>query len=127
MNINDLIMSGASEDEIAKAVAEAKTEKARKDEVERLKKEKAAKEKEDNARIEALKAEARAYAINAIILYSQVYGVIEEKDLDPEEVAKYEQFLIKLEAMVPVYMKLAQMQDEIDKNFGFGFGLGGLM
>lgn len=124
MNINDLIMSGASEDEIAKAIAEAKTEKARKDEAERLKKEKAAKEEKANARVEALKAEARAYAINAIIIYSQVFGALDpDEEVSKETLQKFENVIKKFEDMIPLYMKLAEMEDAL----GFEFGLGGLI
>lgn len=124
MNINDLIMSGASEDEIAKAIAEAKMEKARKDEAERVKKEKAAQVKKDNAKVEALKAEARAYVINALIAYSQAFGALDEDaEMTKEELKKLESFIKKFEDMIPLYMKLAEMEDAL----GFEFGFGGLL
>ena len=76
---------------------------------------------------EQLKAEARAYAINAIIAYSQAFDLLPEDEAwDDEDVAKAESMLKKLEEMIPLYIKLGQLQGDMDKHFGDeSFGLGG--
>jgi hypothetical protein len=35
-----------------------------------------------------------------------------------------EAVLIQIENMIPLYIKMAQMQEDIEKNFGFGLGFG---
>lgn len=89
---------------------------------------KAAKAKEDKASTkEQLKAEGRAYAINALVCYSEAFDLLNDGEAwDDEDIARLEQALIKLEDMIPVYIKLAKMQGEMDKLFGDGdLGLGG--
>ena len=116
MNINELIMNGASEEEIAKAVAEAKYEKARKDEEARKAKE--AKQTPN----EVQKAEGRAYLINAVLSYAQAFGLLKEKDITPAYVEKMEDTIVKLEELMPMYIKLIEMQNEMDSRWGFLFG-----
>jgi len=80
--------------------------------------EKANKEARSAAK-EHLKEEARAYAINALICYSQAFDLLEDgEDWDDEDVAKAEEMLKKLEDMIPLYIKLAEMQNDMDKHFG---------
>ena len=63
---------------------------------------------------EALKAEGRAYLINAIIAYSEAFDLLDEGETwDEEDVAKAEEAIKKFEEMVPMYIKLAEMQEEL--------------
>lgn len=65
---------------------------------------------------EALKAEARAYLINAVIAYSEAFDLIDDS-WDEEDVAELEALIIRLEQMAPMYIKLAEMQDKLDEDF----------
>lgn len=68
---------------------------------------------------EELKAEGRAHLINALICYSQAFDLLEEDEKwDQEDVDKAEELIKKIEDMVPMYIKLAEMQGKIDKHFG---------
>lgn len=127
MNIEEMIFNGASEEEIQKALNQIKAEKARQEAALRA-------EQETQDEKEALKAEGRAYLINALIAYSSAFDLLDEGETwDEEEVAKAEEMIKKLEAMIPLYVKLAELQGEMDKKFGiedlgnFGFGLGGII
>lgn len=63
---------------------------------------------------EALKAEGRAYLINALIAYSEAFDLLDEGETwDEEDVAKAEEAIKKFEEMVPMYIKLAEMQNEL--------------
>ena len=103
------------EQEKAEAVVKAQAAAQRaKDEAKRTEDEK-----------EALKAEARAYAINALIAYTEAFDLLPEGEtVNDEDVAELEKLLIKVENMIPVYFKLFQMHEDLEE--GFGFGLGGL-
>ena len=125
-----MIFNGASEEEIQKALNQIKAEKARQEAALRAEQEK----KQTNTEKEALKAEGRAYLINALIAYSSAFDLLDEGETwDEEDVAKAEEMIKKLEAMIPLYIKLAELQGEMDKKFGiedlsnFGFGLGGII
>ena len=112
MSIEDLIMNGASEEEINQALNQIKAEKARQEEALRAKVHKA------NDK-EAFKVEGRAHLINALICYSHAFDLLEEdEDWDQEDVDKAEELIKKIENMVPLYIKLAEMQGELDKSFG---------
>lgn len=101
----------------------AYVEKKAKEEEARLAKEK---ETQTSAKNERLKAEARAHAINAMIAYTEAFGLLgEDEEWDQEDIDKMEKMLIQLENMIPMYIKMAQMQEDIEKNFGFGLGFGG--
>ena len=116
MNIEDMIMNGASEEEINKALNQIKAEKPRQEAA--LKQRKVAKDKK-----EALKAEARAYAINALVVYLEAFDLLPEGEtIDDEDVAELEKLLIKIENMIPVYFKLFQMNEDLEEDFGFGLG-----
>ena len=93
----------------AKVKAQAAAQRA-KDEAKKSKDEK-----------ETLKAEARAYAINALLAYTEAFDLLPEGEtVDDEDVAELEKLLIKIEDMIPMYIKLFQMNDDLDKEFGFG-------
>jgi hypothetical protein len=107
MNMMQKQMQEAKEKRQAEIEAKAKAEQ-----------EKINKEARSAAK-EHLKEEGRAYAINALICYSQAFDLLEDgEEWDDEDVAKAEEVLKKLEDMIPLYIKLAQMQGEMDKHFG---------
>ena len=126
MNIEDMIWNGASEEEVEKALAEIRAEKARQEEALRKAQEeqvRAAQEKKDK---EALKAEGRAYLINAIIAYTEAFDLLsEDESWDEEDIVELEKTIIKTEQMIPLYMKMFDIQKKFDEmDFG-GLGLGG--
>ena len=121
IDINKLISEGASDDVILRAIASNKEEKRALDQKKKAELEREAKLKEKEK--ENLKAEARAYVINALIAYSEAFDLLNEGETwDQEDVDKMESLLIKVEDMIPMYIKLAKMQDDLDKNFGLGLG-----
>ena len=123
IDINKLISEGASDDVILKAIESNKAEKRALDQKKQAELEREAKSKEkDN-----LKAEARAYVINALIAYSEAFDLLDEDETwEQEDIDKMERLLIKVEDMIPMYIKLAQMQDKLNEDFGgMGFGFGG--
>lgn len=112
MNIEDMIMSGASDEEVAQALAALKQEKAAKDEAERQAKEMAAQKSESNA----LKAEVRAYLINALLAYGEAFGLLtheEIEEMDEEDIKELEAYLIQIEAFIPVMIKMGEMKEEM--------------
>jgi type III secretion system FlhB-like substrate exporter len=115
MNIEEMIWNGASEEEIAAAMAKIKAEK--------VKQEAALRAQKENEDKEALKAEGRAYVINAIIAYSKAFD-LDDEDWDQEAVDQLEALLIKIEDMIPMYKEIMEKQNELN-DLGFGFGLGG--
>lgn len=129
MSIEDMIFNGASEEEIMKALNEIKAEKARQDAALRAKKE----AQQNTAEKEALRAEARAYAINAVLAYLSAFDLLPEGEAwDDDDVERLEGMFKRLEEMIPLYIKLYKLQnDMIDKrdeftnpdNFGFALGL----
>lgn len=123
IDINKLISEGASDDVILKAIESNKAEKRALDQKKKAELEREAKSKEK----ENLKAEARAYVINALIAYSEAFDLLDEDETwEQEDIDKMERLLIKVEDMIPMYIKLAQMQDKLNEDFGgMGFGLGG--
>ena len=115
MNIEDMIYNGASEEEIAAALRAIYDEKRKQEEALRAK-EQAQKESKEK---EALKAEGRAYLINALIAYSEAFDLLDEGETwDEEDVAQAEEAIKKIEEMVPMYIKLVEMQSDLDKKFG---------
>jgi type III secretion system FlhB-like substrate exporter len=115
MNIEEMIWNGASEEEIAAAMAKIKAEK--------VKQEAALRAQKENEDKEALKAEGRAYVIKAIIAYSKAFD-LEDEDWDQEDVDQLEALLIKIEDMIPMYLEIMEKQNELN-DLGLGFGLGG--
>lgn len=130
MNIEEMIWNGASEEEVEKALAEIRAEKARHEEA--IRAEVAAKEaqakaaEETKKNKEALKAEGRAYLINAIIAYSEAFDLLDEgESWDEESIVDLEMTIMKTEQMIPLYMKMFDIQKKFDEmDFG-GLGLGG--
>ena len=123
MNIdfNAAFKAGMSEEDIRasidKAIAEAKSQAEA--ELAKAKREQEG-ECEDK---EALKAEGRAYLINAILCYVKAFD-IDEEDWDQEDVDELEALLIKIEGMIPTYIELMEKQNELN-DLGLGFGFGG--
>ena len=112
MNIEDMIMSGASDEEVAQALAALKQEKAAKDEAERKAKEIAAQKSE----METLKAEARAYLINALLAYGEAFGLLtheEIEEMSEEDLGELEAYLIQIEAFIPLMIKMGEMKEEM--------------
>ena len=122
MNIEDMIMNGANEEEVLAALKNLKAKKAAKDEAEK----KAAAAKKDKAQTEELKAEGRGYLINAIISYSLAFGLVTEDEVDDEMAQELETFILQMEEMVPLYIKMYELEKKFKKDDPFtGFGLGG--
>lgn len=133
MSIEEMIKNGATPEEINAAMQEIYLEKEREDKARaekeaRLKKLTEARAEED-ARKEALKREARACLINAILAYNEAFNLMPESEELEKDIESLEQLIIKMEDMIPLYYQIAKLQDEIneigkdDENFGlFGFG-----
>lgn len=123
MTIDEMIMSGASEEEVLEALRELKTAKAAQDEAEAQKK---LVEDEKATHKEDLKREARANIINGVIAYAEAFDLLpEDWTLDEDDTIKmFEETLIKLEALIPLYLQMRQVMDEdvademIKKMFG---------
>lgn len=111
MTIDEMIMSGASEEEVLEALRELKAAKAAQDEAEAQKK---LVEDEKAAHKESLKREARAYIINGVIAYAEAFDLLpEDWTLDEDDTIKsFEETLIKLEALIPLYMQMREMMDQ---------------
>ena len=141
MSIEEMIKNGASPEEINAAMQESYLEKEREDKVraekeqERMLKALAEHEAietraEEEARREMLKREARAYVINALLAYIEVFDLLPEgEEIDEDDIKNLEQMIIKVEDLIPLYYRIAKLQDEIneigkdDEDFGlFGFG-----
>ena len=105
MNIEEMIWNGASDEEIQKTLAQIKADKAKQEEALRA--------QEKQSKVEELKREARAYAINALAAYSEAFDLGE---FDEDDVKKLEGYLIQMEALIPIYMKLSETidMDKID-------------
>lgn len=125
MTIDEMIMSGASEEEVLEALRELKAAKAAQDEAEAEAQKKLA-EDEKTAHKENLKREARANIINGVIAYAEAFDLLpEDWTLDEDDTIKmFEETLIKLEALIPLYLQMRQVMDEdvademIKKMFG---------
>ena len=117
MNIEEMIWNGASEEEIAKALAAVRAEKARQEAELRAQEEAKARAAQAKQNNEALKAEGRAYLINALLCYGKAFELLTEDDMDEEDIAELEQAIVKLEQMAPMYIKLYDMQNKLDMEF----------
>ena len=131
INFNEAFEGGMTKKDIeemfARQLDKAESEYNAKRAAEELKAREARAQAHKAANKEQLKAEGRAHLINALIAYSEAFDLLDEDETwDEEDVAKVEQALIKLEDMIPMYIKLAQMQGEMDNLFREGdLGLGG--
>ena len=122
MNIEDMIFNGASDEEIQKALDQIKAEKAKQEEALRAEEKRKAESAQKAQRKEALKAEARAYLLNALIAYSSAFDLTDEEWTE-EEVARAEVLIKRLEQAAPMYIKMYELQSKLDQDiFGFGFG-----
>ena len=127
MNIdfNAAFNAGMSEEDIKDMMdraLHAAIEERKAQEEQRLKEEemRAAAQKASNDK-EALKAEARAYLINAVLTYSEAFELLpEDEKWDEDDIKELEAALIKIEGMVPMYLQLLKMQEDFDKRFGIG-------
>lgn len=118
MNIEEMIFNGASEEEIQEALNKIKAEKARQEAALRA-------EQETQDEKEALKAEGRAYLINALIAYSSAFDLLSDGETwSDEDVAKAEELIKRLEELAPMYIKLYEIQNKFDEDFFGSFGLG---
>ena len=98
-----------------KQLQEAKDKRQAQAKLEQEKKDREAR----SAAKEGLKAEGRAHLINALICYSQAFDLLEDGDeWEQEDVNKAEELIKKVEDMIPMYIKLAKMQGDLDKHFG---------
>ena len=115
------------EEMLARQLEQAENEYNAKKAAEALRAREAESKKNKASAKEKLKAEARAHAINAMIAYAEAFDLLpEDETWDDEDIAKAEGLLIKIEEMIPLYIKMGQLQGEMDKMFGEGdLGLGG--
>ena len=117
MNIEEMIYNGASEEEIQAALNRIKAEKARQEEALR---------QAHNDKKEELKQEARAYLINAMICYTEAFDLLPEgEEIDAEDIGELEKAIIKIEEMLPMYMKLLEMREKLEEDGDMGL-FGGL-
>ena len=111
MNIEDMIMNGASDSEIEAMIAAVKAAKAKQEEEKKAQ----AQAKKEIEKKEQLKREARAYVINAMIAYAEVFDLLEEGEvLDEQMITKIENLVIEYEKMIPVYVTLARAAANAD-------------
>lgn len=130
MNIdfNAALEAGMSSEDLMKIVQDAVSNVMNDFEKQKAAKEAAAQKKVADK--EALKAEARAYIVNALICYAEAFDLLDEgEEFSAEEIAEMEAMLIKFEKMIPVYLNLLKLSEddgaEADGLFGlFGGGLG---
>ena len=109
-------------------LAMAEQEYNEKKAAELAKQEEAKARKAQTATKERLKAEARAYIINAFVAYTEAFDLLDEGETwDEEDITRLEQGLIKLEEMIPLYYKLFQLQQDFNGDFDLDgdLGLGG--
>lgn len=108
---------------LARQVENAENEYNEKQAAARLKEQEAKTAAQKSSDKEQLKAEARAYAINALVAYTEAFDILPEGEtIDDDDVAELEKLLIKIENMIPVYFKLFQMNEDLEEDFGFGLG-----
>lgn len=120
MNIdfNAAFASGMSREEILDKMAQeldVAEEKYIQEQEAKLQAEREAKEVKTSK--EALKAEARAYIINGLLAYIDAFDLSDGEEIDEEDVKQLEAMLIKLEAQIPLYIKLMELNDKFDTEF----------
>lgn len=135
MSIEEMIKNGASPEEINAAMQEIYLEKEREDkdraekEQERMLKALAEHEAiearaEEEARIEMLKREARAYMINGMLAYIEAFDLLDGEEVDESDIEALEAYLLQLEAYFPLAKEIAKLQAEQKDKFGEGFNFG---
>lgn len=130
MNIdfNAALEAGMSREDLMKIVQDAVSGVMNDFEKQKAAKDAAAQKKVADK--EALKAEARAYVVNALICYAEAFDLLDEgEEFSAEEIAEMEAMIIKFEKMIPIYLNLLKLEEddegEADGLFGlFGGGLG---
>lgn len=135
MSIEDMIKNGASPEEINAAMQEIYLEKEREDkaraekEQERMLKalteHKAIEARaEEDARKEELKREARAYIINGILAYCEVFDLLDGEEPDESDIETLEAYVMQIEDYIPIAKEIAKLQEEQKDKFGEGFNFG---
>ena len=122
IDLNAAFEAGMSEEDVKAMVeremAQAKQKHEEKMAAERAAKEAAAKQMAASVEKEQLKGEARAHLINAVIVYTKAFDLLDEgEEITDEDVARLEAELIKLEELIPMLIKLHDL----------GMDSGGLM
>lgn len=123
MNIdfNAALDAGMSSEDILRMIEKQLKETEVKRQEEKEAKIKAEQEKKNqdarSAAKEQFKAEGRAYAINALIAYSYAFDLMDEdEDFKQEDIDKLEKMLKKIEDMIPLYIKMIELQDKFDND-----------
>ena len=86
-------------------------------------------EKKEADEKKLLKAEARAYLINAILAYAEAFDLLPEGEtFDDEVVHEIEKLILEMEAVMPRYVKMLEAMRELEdetggEGFNFKFGL----
>ena len=135
MSIEEMIMNGASPEEINAAMQEIYLEKEREDkarakaEQERMLKALAEHEAiearaEEEARKEMLKREARAYLINGMLAYIEAFDLLDGEEPDETDIEGLEAYLLQIEAYFPIAKEIAKLQADQKDKFGEGFNFG---
>ena len=127
MNIdfNAALEAGMSSEDLMKIVQDAVSSVMNDFEKQKAAKDAAAQKKINDK--EMLKAEARAYVVNALICYAEAFDLLDEgEEFSAEEIAEMEAMLIKFEKMIPVYLNLLKLSEDNEGNDGDATGLFGL-
>lgn len=135
MSIEDMIKNGASPEEINAAMQEIYLEKEREDKARAEKeqeaflkrlaeKEKAEARAEEEARVEMLKREARAYIINGMLAYIEAFDLLDGEEPDETDIEGLEAYLLQIEAYFPIAKEIAKLQADQKDKFGKGFNFG---
>ncbi len=127
MSIEEMIKNGASPEEINAAMQAIYLEKERadKDRARKLaEREQAEARAEEEARIEMLKREARAYMINGILAYIEAFDLLDGEEPDQSDIEGLEAYLLQIEAYFPIAKEIAKLQADQKDKFGEGFNFG---
>lgn len=115
IDLNAAFEAGMSEEDVKAMVeremAQAKQKHEEKMAAERAAKEAAARQVAASVEKERLKGEARAHLINAVIAYTKAFDLLDEgEEITEEDVAKIEAELIKFEELIPMLIKLQDLE-----------------
>ena len=140
MSIEEMIMNGASPEEINAAMQAIYLEKERAEREEQhrsdqeaikaallkqLAEQEAAEARaEEEARIEMLKREARAYIINGMLAYCEAFDLLDGEEPTEQDIETIETCLMQIESYLPLAKEIAKFQAEQKEKFGEGFDLG---